>query len=332
MDPKNNYLKIPTPGIIFFSLVLAGVAFYAGGAYTHQKSTTSTTAAGTNAVATASTIDFAATKSDKPELQFFVMSFCPYGNQMEDTLRPVFDLLKGKANLTPHYIFDKIANLSDYCKTRSGDPAQCSTYITNGYFKTVDECKKAIADNLTKCSDDKQYLKTANGTLYASLHGRQEANEDVREMCAWNQVGDDKTKWWDFVGNVNKNCTAQNGDACWEQQAKQAGFDTNKITDCFNTQAVDLIEKELTLVDKYKVQGSPTVFVNDVSFPPETAYTQDGKGSLKIGNKVATQDKYRTPNVIKTAICASFNKAPGECNTDLKDLTGAAPAAGGCGN
>lgn len=328
MEQKTNYVKIPTPGVIFFSLLLAGAAFYSGISWSKQKGITTPS----TKVDTTNAVELALSKSDKPELKFFVMSFCPYGNQMEDALRPVFDLLKNKADITPHYIFDKIANLADYCKTRSGDATQCDAYIKNGYFKTTDECKKAIADNLAKCSDEKQYLKTASGALYASLHGRQEANQDVREMCAWNQVGADKTKWWDFVGSVNKNCTAQDADTCWEQQAKQVGLDTNKITECFNTQAVDLIEKELAVTDKYKVQGSPTVLVNDVQFPPESAYTQDGKGSLKIGDKVATQDQYRTPNVIKTVICASFNKSPNECKTLLKDLAGAAPAAGGCGN
>ena len=53
--------------------------------------------------------------------------------------------------------------------------------------------------------------------------------------------------------------------------------------------------------------------------------------AYKLGDKVATQDQFRTPNVIKTAICASFNKSPKECNTILKDLAGVAPAAGAGG-
>ena len=166
--------------------------------------------------------------------------------------------------------------------------------------------------------------------MYASLHGRQEANQDVRELCAWNMVGDDKTSWWNFVGNVNKNCTQANADTCWQNQAQQAGLDANKITDCFNQNAVNLVENEIALTTKYKVSGSPTVLINDVAFPPETAYTNDNTGSLAIGSKVATQDKYRTPNVVKEAICSAFSKTPAECKTVLNELSGAAPAAGGC--
>jgi hypothetical protein len=324
MEQKNN-ISIPTAGVIFFSLLLAAVAFYAGISWTKSKGTTPVT----STTGTTGGIVFAAQKSDRPELKFFVMSFCPYGNQMEDILRPIYDLLKDKVDFTPHYIFDKIDNLTTYCQSRSGDPAQCATYVQNKYFATEAECKKTIGDNLTKCQDEKAYLKTGTGAMYASLHGRQEANQDVRELCAWNQVTDKKV-WWDFVANVNKNCTSTDADTCWEQQAKTAGLDTNKITECFNKDAVTLIEKELALTTQYQVQGSPTVMVNTVIFPPEAAYTQDGKGALVIGKKTATQDKYRTPNVIKEAICASFNKAPKECDTLLNELSGAAPGPGAC--
>lgn len=330
MEPKSHSINIPTSGVIFFSVIFLAVGFFAGYTFGRVK-TLSTTAPTANIK---NSVTFAAVKTDKPELKFFVMSFCPYGNQMEDTLRPVFDLLKNKVNLTPHYIFDKIDNLQTYCQDRSGDPTQCSTYITdpNAPFKTIADCKKYLNNLNTQCLDEKQYLKTSNGAFYASLHGRQEANQDVRELCAWNQAEGDKTKWWNFIGNVNKNCTAQTADTCWQQQAQQAGLDTTQITDCFNKDAVSLIENEIALTTKYNVQGSPTVLINDVIFPPDTAYTQDNTGSLIIGDKTATQDKYRTPNVIKTALCASFKKAPGECKTKLQDLSGAAPAAGGCGN
>lgn len=322
-ENESNYVKIPTTGVIFFSLVLAALAFFAG--VTYMKSNGLTTA---KTVSNTASVTFAASKSSKPELKFFVMSFCPYGNQMEDTLRPVFDLMGSKVDMVPHYIFEKVTDLANYCTTRSGDPTQCAQYVQSGYFKDAAECKQVINDNLTQCKDEKSYIKIGN-TMYASLHGRQEATQDVRELCAWN-MATDKKQWWDFIGNVNKNCTAQNADTCWTDQANAAGLDTNKITECFNTQAGDLIEKEIALTNQYKVQGSPSVFVNDVAFPPETAYTQDGKGTLAIGDKVATQDQFRTPNVLKAALCASFTKQPNECKTALPDLTGAAPAAGAC--
>jgi len=44
------------------------------------------------------------TKSDKPIVQLFVMSFCPYGQQAEDTMLPVVALLGNKVTVEPHFI------------------------------------------------------------------------------------------------------------------------------------------------------------------------------------------------------------------------------------
>lgn len=43
-------------------------------------------------------------KTDKPTVDLYVMSFCPYGNKAEDTLKPVYDLLKNKVDFNFHYI------------------------------------------------------------------------------------------------------------------------------------------------------------------------------------------------------------------------------------
>lgn len=43
-------------------------------------------------------------KNDKPTVDLYVMSFCPYGNKAEDTLKPVYNLLKNKVNFNFRYI------------------------------------------------------------------------------------------------------------------------------------------------------------------------------------------------------------------------------------
>lgn len=57
------------------------------------------------------------TKTAKPEIKFFVMSFCPYGQQAEAGLKPVAALFGEKAVFEPHYvIYEKYAGGSaDYC-------------------------------------------------------------------------------------------------------------------------------------------------------------------------------------------------------------------------
>ncbi len=43
-------------------------------------------------------------KKDKTNIKFFVMSFCPFGNQAEYGLYPVYQLLKDKVDWEPHYV------------------------------------------------------------------------------------------------------------------------------------------------------------------------------------------------------------------------------------
>ena len=271
-------------------------------------------------------------KSDKPELAFYVMSFCPYGNQMEDILRPVFDLIGSKAEIRPHYIFEEIDNLSETCKLMAGDITKCPDYVANKYFATKEECEKVIKTNNKECNDPKNYIKSSDGVYYASLHGRVEANENIREICAYN-LATDKKLWWDFISQVNKNCTSQNADSCWEEQAKKAGLDSAKITECFDKDGIKLIEEEIALTTKNQITASPTVLVNGINFPPEDAYTQDGKGSVVLGKVVIPQAEFRTPNTQKEALCAGFKKVPEECKTILKQdqkAAAAAATAGGC--
>ena len=318
---KIKYLKVPLKAVIFFSVLLTLTSFYSGLAYNKLRS------GNVGGVSTDNV--FAATKSKKPRLQFFTMSFCPYGNQMEDILRPVFDLIGQEAEIKPQYIFDKISDLPDYCKSRTGDPTQCATYVESGYFENTAECQQTIDKNYQQCTDENTYIKSASGDYYASLHGRVEANQNIREICAWNQA-DEKKKWWDFVDHVNQNCNSQNADTCWEEQAQKADLDTNKITECFNQEAIDLIEEEIAQTSQHQVTGSPTLLINQVRFPPESAYAQSGDGSIKIGKKTFTQDKYRTPDVIKEAVCASFNRTPKECKTEIATPDTAAAPDGGC--
>ncbi len=56
-------------------------------------------------------------KSDTPKVELFVMSFCPYGNQAEEAMKPVVELLKDKANIELHYVI--------YDNYGGGGPSYC---------------------------------------------------------------------------------------------------------------------------------------------------------------------------------------------------------------
>ncbi len=188
-------------------------------------------------------------KSDRPQAQLFLMSFCPYGNQTEEIIMPVVDLLKDSADIIPRYIVSK--------------------------------------------TDDGNY---------SSLHGEQELNQDVRELCVYKYQPE---RFWDFLKAVNTDCTYENADNCWIGPARKVGIDINKISQCQRQEFKALLDQQISLTTQYSVSGSPTFLIN------EAAYT---------GN--------RTAEDFKQAVCSAFNNPPEECSTILENEAEA--AQGGC--
>lgn len=199
---------------------------------------------------------------EKPNVKFFTMAYCPYGNQAESGLEPVYRSLGDKVDWEPHYVI--------YSNYGSGYPAYC-----------LDEESK-----------------------YCSMHGVQELNEDVRELCMWKFI--DHSKWWDFLMKVNTQCTSQNVDTCWEPIAKGLGIDTEKIKTCQKDEAVTLLENEISLNEEFSVRGSPTVLINDKAY-----------------------NGGRTPDNYKQAICDTFSTKPTECGQTLGST--ATNVSGSCG-
>ncbi|MFA6027541.1 MAG: hypothetical protein WC752_01310 [Patescibacteria group bacterium] len=128
---------------------------------------------------------------------------------------------------------------------------------------------------------------------YCSMHGIQELNQDVRELCAFKYQPD---KYWAFVEKANANCTSKDVDTCWEEQAKSAGLDTAKISTCQKDEALTLLANEVALNEKYAVTGSPSLVINDTAISAS-----------------------RTSEAYKTAVCSGFNTAPEECSTKLSE-------------
>jgi hypothetical protein len=139
---------------------------------------------------------------------------------------------------------------------------------------------------------------------YCSMHGIQELNQDVRELCVQKYQQD---KLWAFVGAMNSGCTAQNADSCWEAIAKNVGVDTAKIKTCQKNEAITLLEQEVQLSKKYGVSGSPQLIIND----KEYSGARSGDG-------------------YKTAICAGFNSAPSECSQAVQGSETTTAPTGEC--
>jgi glutaredoxin len=135
---------------------------------------------------------------------------------------------------------------------------------------------------------------------YCSMHGIQELNQDVRELCVQKYQRD---KLWAFVEAMNNGCTAQNADSCWEAIAKNAGIDTGKIKTCQKNEAITILEQEVQLGKKYGISGSPQLVINDKEY----------SGA-------------RSTAGYRGAICAGFNSAPSECSQEVRGSETTAPA------
>lgn len=215
-------------------------------------------------------------QTDKPEVGLFVMAFCPFGNQAEDLMKPVADLLGDKVDIKLHYIFydDYASGYPDYCL----DPEK----------------------------------------TYCSMHGIQELNQGVRELCVQKYQPD---KLWDFVMGINEQTSSEDVDSKWEAIAREQNIDTEKIKQCQANEAIGLMAQEVSLANQEypvqnpashggaetaKIAGSPTIIINGMNY-----------------------DGARSAESYKDAICSAFKNPPEECNQTI-DESGNAANSGSC--
>jgi len=210
-------------------------------------------------------------KTDKPVVELFVMSYCPYGTQAEKGILPAVRTLGDKIDFQVKFVYYSMhgvkevkENLNQYC-IESGQPDKYTKYLAcflnssdAGSDASVASCIASTGIDTTKL----EACKTATDTKY----------------------------------NVMKNFNDQSS---W-LNGQYPKFDINAAD---NT--------------KYSVGGSPTLIINGV----ESSAGRDSASYL-------------------AGICAAFNNAPAECQTQLSatppgpgfgfDSVGSAQAAG-CG-
>jgi len=170
-------------------------------------------------------------KSEKPLVEFFVMSFCPYGQQAETGLGPVANLLGSKATFEPHYVI-----YNNYCGY-GVDPSTCTQAQWASY-----------------CYDNRSYC---------SLHGINELKEDLRQMAIFKLY---PGKFWAYVDYVNTKTTLENIETAWKDAAKANGIDVAKIESYVTANGKAMAAAESALNQQLGVQGSPMIFINGVEY------------------------------------------------------------------
>lgn len=253
---------------------------------------------------------FSPVRAVQPQLAFYSLSFCPYQKQLISTLAPLSRHLAGRLILAPHYLFIKITDLPQYCRLNHGDPDRCPEYTGRGFYPSLDTCKKDISAKNSRCLSEKVYLRSPGGIFYTSLNGRQEAAENIREICAFRQADSGHVNWWRYLSLVSQNCTPDTVDYCWRDQAEAAGLDASAITECFNREAFTIIESELAAASANQIVSTPSLLINEIPYSPE-------KRKLQVGNEIFEAADLRTPNILKKIICASYPSPPDSCDVPL---------------
>ncbi len=150
------------------------------------------------------------------------------------------------------------------------------------------------------------------------MHGKEEIDENLRQYCIQKEQ---KEKYYDYLG-----CFVEKGN--FEECLAQAKIDKDKMNSCISQtdktyKITQLYNDKNTwlsgqfpkfdvhsdLNEKYGVQGSPTIVIND---------------------KVANVNP-RSPEKFKEIICQAFNSLPAECSQTLSNEVPSPGLGGGTG-
>ena len=193
-------------------------------------------------------------KSDKPIVEAFVMSHCPYGTQIEKGLIPVMKLLGDKIDAEIKFVYYAM-------HPTSGEVEEQLTQ-----YCIQEEQNELFLDYLT-C-----FLEDSNGQGCIASTG-----VDTTKLSACYAATDAK---FDVIKNLEDKSSWMSG--------RFPQFNIHKAEN-----------------DAYDIGGSPTLVING-------AKVQAGRDSQSLLN----------------AVCAGFNDAPAECDTDLTSLGSPAPGFG----
>lgn len=199
--------------------------------------------------------------NSKPQLDYFVMSFCPYGNPADENASKIQAAFGDSVEVVPHYIVG------------------------------LDE-------------------KAPNG--YNSLHGPQEAHQDIRELCVLKNYG--KDKFFEFTLASNDKLTYENADSKWNDVARSVGVDVNVVAEC-EKNGLEIAKQEIGISKNAKVQNMKSGEITSIVSSPTV---------MVNGEKVVS-----SASAIQKALCESFNEGekPAACEQDIES---AEAASGSC--
>lgn len=104
-------------------------------------------------------------KSDKPKVEAYIFSYCPYGLQFEKALFPVYDLLKSKADINivaigaMHGDFEKVESYRQLCIEKNYGRDKLFSYL-----KVFD-----VSNDISSCSGTASCVDPLIAKMYTTL-------------------------------------------------------------------------------------------------------------------------------------------------------------------
>jgi hypothetical protein len=149
----------------------------------------------------------------------------------------------------------------------------------------VVKAEQSIAENI-KIS----YIGSVEDGKIVSMHGDQEAQENLRQICIREEQ---KDKFYPYLS-----CYMKKGETvvC----LKEVGVDENKLNSCIadSNKGLKYAQVDFATAAQYGVGGSPTLFLN--------------------GSQVNEFDfGGRTAQALKSLLCCGFNSQPSICSQTL---------------
>jgi hypothetical protein len=178
-------------------------------------------------------------KNEKPVLEAFVVSKCPFGLQMQRVLNEI------------------IKNIP------------------------------SLASNIRV-----EYMGSIENGKITSMHGEEEAKENLRQICLREEQSD---KYWKYI-----DCHIKKGDI--ENCLAETGIDSAKLDSCLSEDSKGLkyAKEDFDLEKKYNVTGSPTLILNE-----------EKVSEFDFGG--------RTAQAVKTLLCCGFQAQPEICSQKLTE-------------
>lgn len=179
-------------------------------------------------------------KLQQPVLQAFVVSYCPFGLQMQRVLSGVVGQIPALSqNIKVRYIIETLGG---------------------------------------------------NETKFTSMHGQQEADENLNQICIREEQPE---KYWKYISSF-----ADSGNS--SQSIKAVGVDQVKLKACLTDKSRGLryAGNDYNLTQQFIITGSPTLVMN--------------------GQVVSESDfGGRTQEAIKSLLCCGFGSMPDFCSRNL---------------